>query len=78
MNIFSFFWPLVIAILVWFAYNIVVIERKKRQSHHFYDVHITLDDLEKIFFNGKERTYDTPHGVLHVYPDPKHVLNKVS
>lgn len=39
----------------------------------YYEVHITLNDQEEIFLDGKERTYSTPHGILHVYPDPQHV-----
>jgi len=39
---------------------------------------ITLEVQEEMFLDGKERTYETPHGALHVTPDPKHVIGAES
>ncbi len=47
---------------------------KNKYKISAYDVRITLEDQEEIFGDGKERTYETPHGTLHVTPDSKHVV----
>ena len=68
--------------LGWFSFRIQqkkdqlieVLEKQLVDILSSGEVHISLEDMEEMFMNGKERTYDTPHGILHVSPDPKHVL----
>lgn len=67
------YWFVFLIFLAWVGWNVLKIQKKKREVGLF-DVHITLENMEKMFLNGRERTYETPYGVLHVYPDPKHVF----
>ena len=56
------------------AIRILLKRLEEIKAATYYEVHITLEDMEEMFDDGKARAYETPHGTLHVIPDPKHVI----
>ena len=40
------------------------------------DIRIPIREQEEMFYEGKERTFDTPHGRLRVTPHPEDVVKK--